>query len=83
MLPASKEEGFAPESQRLPYLYPLQSSTPVTGNVKVSSMTCVIISTHTHTLYKRHKHNLSFLLHISLLLLLLSRFSHIQLCATP
>ena len=49
MLPASKEEGFAPESQRLPYLYPLQSSTPVTGNVKVSSMTCVIISTHTHT----------------------------------
>ena len=57
--------------------------------MSVSSMTCVIISihihthTHTHTLYKRHKHNLSFLLHISLLLLLLSRFSHIQLCATP
>ena len=57
MLPASKEEGFAPESQRLPYLYPLQSSTPVTGNVKASSLTHVIISIHIHTHTDTHTHN--------------------------
>ena len=88
MLPAPKEEGFAPESQRLPHLCPLQGSTPVTGNVKASLLTCVIISiythTHTYTLYKLHKHNLSLLLHVSLgLLLLLSHFSRVRLCATP
>ena len=49
MLPAPKEEGFVPESQRLPHLCPLQGSTTVTGNVKASLLTCVIISIYTHT----------------------------------
>ena len=62
MLPASKEEVFALESQRLPHLCPLQGSTPVTGNVKASLLTrdhqCVYIYIYTHTHTHTHTHTI-------------------------